>query len=528
MRVRSIAMFCSLFALFGGSVLVAPAAAAEPWGVSGTAPPVTAVGHRMWQTNNTVYALAARGGVLYAGGSFTRVRPPGAAPGTQEVAQAYLAAFSTSTGQLISSWRPSVTGQVYALEVSPDGRRLYVGGAFGSINGSSAGRIAAFDITTPRAPALLSQSRFRASANAKVSTISASNSTVWFGGDFTRAGDAARTNVAAVRASDGALLPFTVRLAAPTRPRYERTWVSTVSNLGGRVALGGMFGNVNGVSRQSLAVVNATTGALDTGFVPPPITDTTFVTTTAVSGTTLYFAGRDDVGTQYRHEGVEAVDIATGASKWGANTHRCYGDTMDLLVFQGFLLVGTHAHDCHEVGTYPNVDPTFYAALLIAKKDTGQQLNFYPTTQGKASVPGSMNNTRALATDGQSVWVAGGWTAWNGVPQQNIVRLTAARPSVPPVAVAPTAAAVRNPKGVEVSWRASSDRDDRSLTYRVYRNGGTSPVKTLTAASSWWDRPTLRYRDTAVSTGQRVWYTVRVSDGDTVVGSSRTATVTAP
>ena len=40
---------------------------------------VSAVGSPMWQTNNTVWALDAQNGVVYAGGQFTAVRPPGVA-----------------------------------------------------------------------------------------------------------------------------------------------------------------------------------------------------------------------------------------------------------------------------------------------------------------------------------------------------------------------------------------------------------------------------------------------------------------
>ena len=43
-------------------------------------------------------------GVIYAGGKFTQVRPPGTAAGsTQAVTRNYLAAFNASTGALITT-----------------------------------------------------------------------------------------------------------------------------------------------------------------------------------------------------------------------------------------------------------------------------------------------------------------------------------------------------------------------------------------------------------------------------------------
>ncbi len=75
-----------------------------------------------WQTNNTVWALAYSGGVVYAGGQFTSVRPPGDPLGTGEVPRTFLAAFSSSTGALNTSFNPTITGtsaaEVTALAVS--------------------------------------------------------------------------------------------------------------------------------------------------------------------------------------------------------------------------------------------------------------------------------------------------------------------------------------------------------------------------------------------------------------------------
>src|SRR4051794_16712147 len=86
-----------LLALVAGLVpaaTMAPAqAAVRDQGLSGEAA-------AMWQTNNEVDALEVSGTRVYAGGRFTRVRPPGAAAGTNETTRTYLAAFNTSTGAL--------------------------------------------------------------------------------------------------------------------------------------------------------------------------------------------------------------------------------------------------------------------------------------------------------------------------------------------------------------------------------------------------------------------------------------------
>ena len=71
--------------------IAAPRALAIQANLSGKPSPI-------WQTNDIVWTLATSNGVVYAGGQFTSVRPPGSAAGTGEVARGRLAAFNASTG----------------------------------------------------------------------------------------------------------------------------------------------------------------------------------------------------------------------------------------------------------------------------------------------------------------------------------------------------------------------------------------------------------------------------------------------
>src|SRR6266545_3948938 len=89
-----------------------------------------------WQPNGIVYAIAYARGNVYIGGAFTSVRPPGAAPGTGEVARNHLAAFNATTGALLS-FNHNANATVYSLEPSPDKTRLYAGGGFTHVNGTA-------------------------------------------------------------------------------------------------------------------------------------------------------------------------------------------------------------------------------------------------------------------------------------------------------------------------------------------------------------------------------------------------------
>jgi hypothetical protein len=66
---------------------------------------------------------------------------------------------------------------------------------------------------------------------------------------------------------------------------------------------------------------------------------------------------------------------------------------------------------------------------------------------------------------------------------------------------------------IKVSWPTPWDRDDQSLTYRVYRDGATTPVYTTTAASTFWQVSTLSFTDTGLTAGTHT-YLVTVTDPD--------------
>lgn len=88
--------------------------------------------------NARVYSLAAAGGRLFAGGSFTSVND-----GSGAVGVGRLAAFEAGTGQVIRTWTPRADAYVRAVEMSTDGTRVFVGGSFGTVSGTTHRRIAA-------------------------------------------------------------------------------------------------------------------------------------------------------------------------------------------------------------------------------------------------------------------------------------------------------------------------------------------------------------------------------------------------
>ncbi len=509
---------------------VAPASAEVVTGQFEPAP-LNADVETMWQTDPTVWALAEQSGVLFAGGSFSAVRPPGVPAGDPaEVAQPALAAFESASGEFVPTWRPfveqgknsGVPGKVFALNVSPDGQTLYVGGRFTHVDGYHRPNLAAFDISDPAQPKLLPSSDFYFRVNGSVGALDSVGDALYLGGSFTKVDGEPRSRVAAVD-PDG-LLAFAPGLSEPSTG--YATSVNAITATPQRIYVGGMFGKVNGVAQVGLAVLDPATGQSVPGFVVPTIQPASKVVTSLVHDGVLYIAGRDDkTRTTNRLEGVMAMDAATGAILWGADNQRCLGDTFALLHFRGTLFTGSHAHNCSAVGGFPELKPRFYGAVLAHDPLDGRMQFFFPQVYGNKAVKGSLNNVRALATDGDQVFVGGGWLKANGTAQSSLMRFDTTGTGDAPTKSFPKPVADAD-GNVTVSFTSALDRDTEVLTYEVLRDGEATPVATIVQPDVPWVRRTLSVVDQAPGApGTTVQYRVRTTDGANVVLSAKSARI---
>jgi trimeric autotransporter adhesin len=217
---------------------------------------------RTWQTNGRVSAIAYAGDVIYLGGSFTRVRPPGAPAGVGEVVRNRAAAFNATTGELLS-WNPNVDGAVRAVAVASGGGRVYLGGKFTSVGGLARRNLAAVD------PSTGTPQPWTATVGAGVRAIAvrADNSWVYIGGTFTQVNGQRRVRVAALSTTTGGVVagfaPSFEQPSVQCPPRCAPV-VATLALTpdGSGLYVGGTFSQANGQPRNSAAKVNATTGAL--------------------------------------------------------------------------------------------------------------------------------------------------------------------------------------------------------------------------------------------------------------------------
>ncbi|MFF9410481.1 LamG-like jellyroll fold domain-containing protein [Streptomyces anandii] len=504
-RRLSAALVLSTAAGLGLVVPAQPAAALTP--------PVafTADDLPTWQTNGIVWALAEAHGTVFAGGTFSQVRPPEGRSGTAQNAVNFVA-LDAATGEptscALSFTVGSGTATVRALAVSPDKKTLYAGGYFGAVNGTPVSSLAAIDIATctPRAS-------FHPSVSATVRALAVTDDTVYLGGDFSTVGGSAHARYAAVDATSGAVKAFQADTDEPGR-------AVAVTPDGKNVILGGDFFTVNGADSHALAVVDATTGANVRTY--PGFIETNSVVKSIDTDATGFYTGNEGTGGGV-FDGRIALDLSTLNQRW---RDTCLGATQAVKSYEGVLYSASHAHDCSSVGEFPDGRRHH----LLAEPTTGTgKLGWFPdTNDGLGEGIGPRAMVVSQTSGNNYMWVGGEFTTVNGSPAQGLTRFAASPDTGAPTVPSVGAESVR-PTEAHVRWRASLDTDDTRLTYKVYRDGGSTPVYTVDGDSVEWSRPQLSFTDKNVTAGSTYTYRVTATDGaGNTSALSSTATVTVP
>jgi PKD repeat protein len=547
-RLRAIvtASLAAVALVIGGVAFAAPASAdSAPADPTNPATPTTVTADALPtpQINGVVWTQKVVGNVVYAGGNWSNVRPYGSAAGVNTTAQPDILAYNLTTGALITTFNPQLNGQVKSIAFSPDNSVMYIGGAFTTVNGTSAYRLAALNPTTG---ALIKT--FSVTPNATVNAVATSGSTVYFGGNFSGVGSSVRTYAAAVT-STGTLLPWAPSIAGGTVAAIA------VDPDGSKVVVGGQFTTVNGSGNPGygLAAVDPTSGASMTWNVNAVVQDggqNAGITSLTADSTGLYGSGYV-FGSGGNVEGSFRADWANGDLTW---LESCHGDTYSTAVTNDAEYIAGHPHYCGDVGGFPQTEPnwTFHRALafsLAATQKTtpdpytpsyadftGQPapslLNWFPdfntgTFTGQSQGPWSV----AAASNSQYVVYGGEFTTVNGTAQQGLTRFAVSSlatnkqgPMVTGANFKPSVISLSNGTA-RVSWIANWDRDNQTLTYNVYRNGGATPVYTTKAASTFWNQPNMGFVDKGLTPGSSVTYRVSATDpsGNTVKGDSSVA-----
>ncbi len=546
------AMASANLALVVGSLVGAPPAVADTAPVDPTLPEtVSAAALPTVQINGVVWSQVIVGNTVYATGQFTSARPAGSPLGTNETPRSNILAYDLTTGDLITTWAPTLNAQGMKLLASADGSVIYVAGDFDQVNGQWRSRIAAINAQTG---ALLP---FNPGANSRVDALGLSGNTLYFGGDFTTVGTnetgfTPRSRLAAVDATSGAILPW-----APTADRVVTAMV--VHEPTGRVMIGGSFEAVNGVTQYGMTSLDKNSGALEPWAANQVILNhggSSQIASLTTDGNQIYGVGWAFFaqGASANFEGVFAADPATGNINWIDGGH---GDNYSVAVSNDVVYAVGHPHDWGMLDWNPQYpqpwqfqraeaiqatkSPTLYNAYGTSDNwqafkgmPAAQPLHWLPTLTG-GTYTGQGQAAWSVATNGDYTVLGGEFPRVNGTDQQGLVRFAkrAISPKVDQIQnyteLTPTLTGIA-PGTVRVGWEAAWDRDNAQLKVEVLRGdtAATSTViKTFTTQTTWWNRPPLGFTDTTAPPGSTQTYRIRVTDpfGNGFAGPPASVTV---
>ena len=308
---------------------------------------------------------------------------------------------------------------------------------------------------------------------------------------------------------------------------------------------------MNGVKATGVAALDPVTGATRPFAVNQRLTNQG-VNSAVYSLTT---SGDLVIGTAYDFYGpgnLEGSFVAQADGGAIVEINDCRGDSYSNYATGGVVYVASHSHDCGNIGGFPEQNPRmhrFGVAFTLAPTGTvgnstitngnfrgqpaGSLLPWFPTmTPG--TFTGQAQAGWSVTGNGQYVVYGGEFPRVNGVGQQGLVRY--ALPGIAPNKVGPVASAALTPTVISptpgmtrVTWRATSDQDNENLTYRVYRDGGTTPGVRGRAGLHLVEHPVDDRGSTPRSPRARTRYRVSATDafGNTVRSSSTSVTVAA-
>ena len=410
-----------------------------------------------WDPNADAYvtSLILSGTTVYVGGAFTAVNDT-----TPATTRSRLAAFSTDSTGIATTWNPSANLVVRALAISENGSTIYAGGGFTTVNtnvgsGTTRSRLAAFDATGTG-----SVTPWNPSANAMVWSLAVRGATVYAGGQFTSVNIApsavARNRLAAFDATtgtaatwnpdcgagnvnalavseDGATVfaggAFTTVNTAPSAVARNRlaafdsttgaatAWNPNASNTVNALAVstsgaittvyaGGTFTTMAATSRNRIAHIK-TDGTLDTAW-NPNVNSTVYALAVSGDGTTVYAGGMfTTVNGTTACNRLAAFDVTTGTvvATWNPNVN----STVRALAVSGDTVYAGGAFTAVN-GTSPATTRNCLAAFDASAGATGTATPWNPNASG---------TVYALAVSGDTVYAGGDFTTVNGTTPRN-------------------------------------------------------------------------------------------------------------
>lgn len=210
-------------------------------GINATTGVVTTWNPSAQNTVRTLKLVTVSGAnILFAGGDFI------SAGGK---VRHHVAALNATTGAA-TDWDPNVNNIVTAI--APSAAAVFIGGNFTAVGGHARTAFAALDNTSGQV-----LSNWDISFDNHVEALLLSGTTLYASGEFTVVGSSTRNHLAAFDTQTAALTPW-----APSANDTVVSMAQQVTNTSTLLYVGGTFTSIGGVTRNRLAALDGTSGAL--------------------------------------------------------------------------------------------------------------------------------------------------------------------------------------------------------------------------------------------------------------------------
>lgn len=402
---------------------------------------------------------------------------------------------------------------VWTIDVTPDKSTLIIGGDFRYINGTYRQGLAAVSTGT----ATLNTS-FAPRASGRVYSVAATNSAVFLGGGpLTAVNGVARSQLAAVDFPSGSLRTNwtpTVTSSDPTLVVVNGVRAINLSTDESRLIIGGGFDKLNDTTIHGIGAIETSTGAT-ARWDSPVIFSRAFVTSVNVYGDTAYTTA-DALGST--SEGIIAFDAMTGQSTWYDS---CRGASHSMALVRGVVYVGSHSHDCgvmdeaypEQYQGYASGDRRRYTLRAEVPSSTpgrARLLHWFPQTNDG-------NGARAMATDDTNLWIGGEFTTVDKTGQQGLTHFsflgTSGATNHKPYTPAAPIVTSTQPNTVDIAWQQVEDPDNGELEYWLIKDGRyNTPIYKVKSSAKPWLLGWHSYRDRDVRSGETHTYDVRAVD----------------
>lgn len=201
--------------------------------------------------NGEVDALAQVGDLIIVGGTFTQVQ---AYSGGPVLTRNSIFAFNKDTGAISTTFAPSMPGNVKGLAAGPD-NTVYAGGSFSTVDGVNAKKIVRLNVSDGSIAAGWKPK----AVSSIVQDVRYTAGRLFIAGQFLKVGQDARSRLAELNPTTGALMPFNVPVEGVHFGGKSQIYHMDINPQGTKLVLIGNFNSVGGQTRTELAMIDLTT-----------------------------------------------------------------------------------------------------------------------------------------------------------------------------------------------------------------------------------------------------------------------------